>query len=153
MFFSLLIDYIKVALDKKDDLYRKVIQITFNSISQRKVPTPLKILWIKKLYFLLQEEFAYYQEYEWIIFKSKEEYILGCDAASVIVLHDLLHGFPGDIHAQEQDKAKGKYIMYLDNDDMFSRDDIFTICYDEMEKNFKLEIALPLAYSKLKKVE
>lgn len=32
-------------------------------------------------------------------------------------------------------KAKGKYIMYLDNDDMFSRDDIFTICYDEMEKN------------------
>ena len=34
---------------------------------------------------------------------------MGCDAASVIVLHDLLHGFPGDIHAQEQDKAKGKY--------------------------------------------
>ena len=75
LFFSLLIDYIKVALDKKDDLYRKVIQITFNSISQRKVPTPLKILWIKKLYFLLQEEYAFYQEYEWIIFKSKEEYM------------------------------------------------------------------------------
>ena len=75
LFFSLLVDYIKVALDKKDDLYRKVIQITLNSISQRKVPTPLKILWIKKLYYLLQEEYAYYQEYEWIIFKSKEEYM------------------------------------------------------------------------------
>jgi hypothetical protein len=75
LFFSLLVDYIKVALDKKDDLYRKVIQIIFNSISQRKVPTPLKILWIKKLFFLLQEEYAFYQEYEWIIFKSKEEYM------------------------------------------------------------------------------
>ena len=31
-------------------------------------------------------------------------------------------------------KAKGKYIMYLDNDDMFSRDDIFDIVYKEIEK-------------------
>ena len=31
--------------------------------------------------------------------------------------------------------AKGKYITYLDNDDMFSRDDIFNIIYDEIEKN------------------
>ena len=30
--------------------------------------------------------------------------------------------------------AKGKYVMYLDNDDMFSRDDIFNIVYDEIEK-------------------
>lgn len=32
-------------------------------------------------------------------------------------------------------KAKGKYVMYLDNDDMFSRDDIFNIVFDEIEKN------------------
>ena len=32
-------------------------------------------------------------------------------------------------------KAKGKYIAYLDNDDMFCRDDIFNIVYDEIEKN------------------
>ena len=32
-------------------------------------------------------------------------------------------------------KAKGKYITYLDNDDMFSRDDIFNIVLEEMEKN------------------
>jgi glycosyltransferase involved in cell wall biosynthesis len=32
-------------------------------------------------------------------------------------------------------KAKGKYIMYLDNDDMFCRDDLFNIVYDEIEKN------------------
>ena len=31
-------------------------------------------------------------------------------------------------------QAKGKYIMYLDNDDMFSRNDIFTILYNEIEK-------------------
>ena len=31
-------------------------------------------------------------------------------------------------------KAKGKYIMYLDNDDMFSRSDIFNILYNEIEK-------------------
>ena len=31
-------------------------------------------------------------------------------------------------------KAKGKYIMYLDNDDMFSRNDIFNILYNEIEK-------------------
>lgn len=31
--------------------------------------------------------------------------------------------------------AKGKYITYLDNDDMFLRDDIFNIIYDEIEKN------------------
>ena len=30
--------------------------------------------------------------------------------------------------------AKGKYIMYLDNDDMFSRNDIFNIIYNEIEK-------------------
>ena len=32
-------------------------------------------------------------------------------------------------------QAKGKYIMYLDNDDMFSRNDIFNIVYNEIEKN------------------
>ena len=31
-------------------------------------------------------------------------------------------------------KAIGKYIMYLDNDDMFSRSDIFNILYNEIEK-------------------
>ena len=31
--------------------------------------------------------------------------------------------------------AKGKYITYLDNDDMFCRDDIFSIVYDEIERN------------------
>ena len=32
-------------------------------------------------------------------------------------------------------KAKGKYIMYLDNDDMFCRDDLFDIVYNEIDKN------------------
>ena len=32
-------------------------------------------------------------------------------------------------------KANGKYITYLDNDDMFARDDLFSIIYDEIEKN------------------
>ena len=31
-------------------------------------------------------------------------------------------------------KAIGKYIMYLDNDDMFSRSDIFNIIFNEIEK-------------------
>lgn len=32
-------------------------------------------------------------------------------------------------------EARGKYMVYLDNDDMFSRDDIFNIIYNEIEKN------------------
>ena len=32
-------------------------------------------------------------------------------------------------------KSTGKYITYLDNDDMFSRDDLFSIIYNEIEKN------------------
>ena len=75
LFFSLLVDYIKITLDKKDDLYRKVIQIIFNNITQQKVQVPLKILWIQKLYNLLQEEYYFYHQYEWIIFKSEEEYL------------------------------------------------------------------------------
>ena len=30
--------------------------------------------------------------------------------------------------------AKGKYVMYLDNDDMFSRNDILNLVYNEIEK-------------------
>ena len=32
-------------------------------------------------------------------------------------------------------KAKGKYIMYLDNDDMFSRNDILNLVFNEIEKS------------------
>ena len=72
--FSLLIDYIKVSLDKKEELYRKVIQIIFNYITLQKVPVSIRVLWIQKLFILMQEEYVYYQEYEWVIFKSEEEY-------------------------------------------------------------------------------
>ena len=72
--FSLLIDYIKIAIDKKEELYRKVIQIIFNYITLQKVPVSIRVLWIQKLFILMQEEYVYYQEYEWVIFKSEEEY-------------------------------------------------------------------------------
>ena len=75
LFFSLLVDYIKISLDKQDDLYRKVIQIIFNNLILQKVPVSIRILWLQKLYFLVQKEYHYYQDYEWIIFKSKEEYL------------------------------------------------------------------------------
>ena len=75
LIFGLLIDYIKAGLDKKEDLYRKVIQIIFNNLILQRVPVSIRILWIQKLGILMQEEFNYYLEYEWIIFKSKEEYL------------------------------------------------------------------------------
>ena len=73
--FVSLTDYIKVCIDKKDELYRKVIQIIFNNVIFQKFPLAMRILWIQKLYVLMNEENLYYQEYEWIKFKSKEEYL------------------------------------------------------------------------------
>ena len=75
LIFRLLIEYIKVSLDKKDELYRKVIQIIFNKLIFQKVPVSIRILWIHQLYILMQEEFNYYKKYEWQIFKSDEEYL------------------------------------------------------------------------------
>ena len=75
LIFSLLTDYIKASLDKKDELYRKVIQILYNKLIFQKVPVSIRILWIQQLYLLMVEEFNYYQEYEWQIFKSDEEYL------------------------------------------------------------------------------
>ena len=72
--FKLLIDYIRVFLDKKDELYRKIIQIIFNNLLFQKVPVSIRILWIQCLHFLMFEEYIYYQEYKWVIFKSEEEY-------------------------------------------------------------------------------
>ena len=75
LIFVSLIDYIKVCIDKKDELYRKVIQIIFNNVIFQKFPVAMRILWIQKFYVLLNEENLYYQEYEWVIFKSEEEYL------------------------------------------------------------------------------
>ena len=75
LIFSLLIDYIKISIDKKDELYRKVIQIILHHLTLHKVPVYIRILWIYQLYLLIQEEFNYYNEYEWQIFKSDEEYL------------------------------------------------------------------------------
>ena len=75
LIFSLLIDYIKISIDKKDELYRKVIQIILHHLTLDKVPVYIRILWIYQLYLLIQEEFNYYNEYEWQIFKSDEEYL------------------------------------------------------------------------------
>ena len=72
---DLLIDYIKIAIDKKEDLYRKIIQIIFNNLILNKVPVNMRILWIQKVVTLMQDEYEYNLEYEWIIFKSKEEYL------------------------------------------------------------------------------
>ena len=73
--FSLFLDFVKITFDKKEDLYRKVIQILFNNLILNKVPVSIRILWINKLFLLIQDEYTYYQEYEWVIFKSEEEYL------------------------------------------------------------------------------
>ena len=75
LFFCSLLDYIKETIDKKDELYRKVIQIIFNNLIFQKVPVAIRILWIHRLYILMTEEFNYYKDYEWIIFKTEEEYM------------------------------------------------------------------------------
>ena len=73
--FKLIVDYVLYSIDKKDELYRKVIQIIFNNLIFEKVPVGIRILWIQCLHLLMHEEYSYYQEYEWIVFKSEEEYL------------------------------------------------------------------------------
>ncbi len=73
LFYNLLSNF-SVSLDKKSDLYRKLIKFLFNMILVNKSPVSTRVIWIKKLCTLINAEYKFYEDYEWIIFKSEEEY-------------------------------------------------------------------------------
>ena len=73
--FRLLIDFINIAIDKKDSLYRKIVQFIFNNMIFKKFPVSKRVLFIQNLYFLIKDEYSSYIDHKWIIFKSKEEYV------------------------------------------------------------------------------
>ena len=74
LYFNLLMVYILPGIDKKSDLFKKVVQFVINNIIINKSPVSSRILWIKRLYTLISEENKSYQNFEWIIFKSDEEF-------------------------------------------------------------------------------
>jgi serine/threonine protein phosphatase PrpC len=75
LFYELLTDYGLISLDKKSELYKKLIKYALFNLIIHKSPVSVRILWLKQLYNLIWEEYKSYENYEWIIFKSDEEYI------------------------------------------------------------------------------
>ena len=74
LFYNLLSNYALNALDKKSELYRKVMKFIFNMILVKKSPVSMRILWIKKLCALISGEYKNYERCEWIMFETEEEY-------------------------------------------------------------------------------
>ena len=74
LFFNLLMLYIIPGIDKKSDLFKKVVQFVINIIIINKSPVSSRILWIKRLYTLILEEYKSYLKFEWLIFKSDEDF-------------------------------------------------------------------------------
>jgi hypothetical protein len=66
--------YIIPGIDKKSDLFKKVVQFVINIIIINKSPVSSRILWIKRLYTLILEEYKSYLKFEWLIFKSDEDF-------------------------------------------------------------------------------
>ena len=74
LFFNVLIVYITKSIDKKSELYRKAIKFVINNLIIQKYPVSSRVLWIKRLFILISEEYKSYENQEWLIFKSDEEY-------------------------------------------------------------------------------
>ena len=74
LYFNLLIFYMP-SIDKKSELYRKAIQFVLNNIIIHKSPVSSRVIWIKRLYVLILDEYKSYENFEWIIFKSGEDYM------------------------------------------------------------------------------
>ena len=74
LFFNTLSNLAISSLDKKSELYRKVMKFIFNMILVNKTPVSMRVLWIKKLSSLISREYTTYQQWEWSIFKTDEEY-------------------------------------------------------------------------------
>ena len=67
-------EYIIDTLDKKDDLYKKIIKSIFDNILSKFVPVSSKYMWMKLLYYFIKDEYQFYKKYNYIKFNNKEEY-------------------------------------------------------------------------------
>ena len=75
LFYNLITSYAISSLDKKSELYKKLIKFAFNNMIIHKSPVSARILWLKRLCTLISKEYKSYLDYEWIIFESDEEYL------------------------------------------------------------------------------
>ena len=74
LLYDLLIVHVIPAIDKKSELFRKVVKFAFNNIILNNSPVSSRIIWVKRLIPLINEEYRYYENFEWVIFKSAEDY-------------------------------------------------------------------------------
>ena len=74
LFYKLLSKYAMFSIDKKSELYKKVMRFILNMILTGKSPISKRILWIKRFCLMINLEYQSYLEYEWILIKSDEEY-------------------------------------------------------------------------------
>ena len=67
-------DYILEVLDKSDEIYKKIMGSFFDIFYTKSIPISMKYFWMKVFHSFLKEEYNSYKEYEWIKFKSEEEF-------------------------------------------------------------------------------
>ena len=72
---NILVAYINQAIDKQSESYKRQVKFVLNKIMNGKSPVSSRLLWVKQLTSLIAEENNYYENFEWTIFKSDEEYL------------------------------------------------------------------------------
>lgn len=75
LLYDKLVDYAIPSINKKSELYRKMLEFAFDKLIIHKSPVSIRLLWLKHIYDLIKGEYNSYVECNWIIFKSDEEYM------------------------------------------------------------------------------
>ena len=72
--FYRLKEYILDILDKNEELYKNIFKFIIENINSKFVPVSYKYFWMKIFYLFLKDEYNSYKEYNWIKFKSEEDF-------------------------------------------------------------------------------
>ena len=72
--FLKLKEYVIDTLDKKDALYQKIIKCLLKLFNSSILPVSFKYFWLKVFHSYLKDEYNSYKEYEWMKFKSEEDF-------------------------------------------------------------------------------
>lgn len=74
LLFFRLKDYILEIFGKNEESYKKVVEFILNTIFSKFVPISFKYFWLKILHIFLKEEYNHYKEYQWLKFKTDEDF-------------------------------------------------------------------------------
>jgi len=74
MLFLKIKEYMKEVLDKSDELCQKIMKYLLQLFQSSFIPVSSKFFWIKIFHSYLKEEYNSYKEYNWIKFKSEEDF-------------------------------------------------------------------------------